>query len=113
MENATATLAIFIADMRSKRGMLLDSKAAINLAQDPVAFKKTKHILRAAHELRDRVHRGLFTMQYVEAANQLADIMTKGLRVHLHKSMNKRLLWTEDSNDCPSDVRDASSDEVS
>ena len=52
-------------------------------------------------------------MQYVEAANQLADIMTKGLRVHLHKSMNKRLLWTEGSNDRPSDVRDASSDEVS
>jgi len=92
--------------------MLLDSKAAINLAQDPVAFKKTKHILRAAYELRDRVHRGLFSMQYVEAANQLADIMTKGLRIHLHKSMNKRLLWTEGANGSPSGVRDASPDET-
>ena len=80
--------------VKSATPMMLDSKAAINLAQDPVAFKKTKHILRAAHELRDRVHRGLFTAKYVEASNQLADIMTKGLRVHLHKSITPRLLWT-------------------
>ena len=75
--------------------LFLDSKAAINLASDPVAFKKTKHILRAAHELRDRVARGLFTARYVEAANQLADIMTKALRVHLHKSMIDRILPTQ------------------
>ena len=78
--------------MTSATPLLLDSKAAINLTQDPVAFKKTKHILRAAHELRDRVARGLFTARYVEAANQLADIMTKALRVHLHKSMLNRIL---------------------
>lgn len=72
--------------------LLLDSKAAINLASDPVAFKKTKHILRAAHELRDRVARGIFTARYVEAANQLADILTKPLHVHLHRSMLERIL---------------------
>ena len=75
--------------------LLLDSKAAINLAADPVAFKKTKHILRAAHELRDRVANGLYIAQYVEAANQLADIMTKPLRVHLHRSMLNRILPIE------------------
>ena len=37
--------------------LLLDSKSAIDLAYDPVAFKKTKHILRAANELRDKVAR--------------------------------------------------------
>ena len=72
--------------------LLLDSKAAINLAADPVAFKKTKHILRAAHELRDRVARGIFKALYVEAANQLADILTKALRIHLHRSMLDRIL---------------------
>ena len=75
--------------------LLLDSKAAINLAADPVAFKKTKHILRAAHELRDRVANGLYIAQYVEAANQLADIMTKPLRVHPHRSMLNRILPIE------------------
>jgi hypothetical protein len=38
----------------------MDSKAAIDLTADPVAFKKTKHILRHAHELRDRVARRIF-----------------------------------------------------
>ena len=33
--------------------LMLDSKGAISLTEDPVAFKKTKHILRAAYELRD------------------------------------------------------------
>jgi hypothetical protein len=98
--SAASREAIYIRDllddlgmgMRTATPLLLDSKAAINLASDPVAFKKTKHILRAAHELRDRVARGLFTARYVEAANQLADIMTKPLRVHLHRSMLNRIL---------------------
>ena len=30
-----------------------DSKSAVGMAFDPVAFKKTKHILRAAEFLRD------------------------------------------------------------
>ena len=72
--------------------LLLDSKAAISLTQAPVAFKKTKHILRAAHELRDRCARGMYRAEYVEAANQLADIMTKALRVNLHRSMLGRIL---------------------
>jgi hypothetical protein len=92
--------AIYVRDLLEDLGcgmlgptpLLLDSKAAINLAADPVAFKKTKHILRAAHELRDRVAKGLFTARYVEAANQLADIMTKALRVHLHRDMLNRIL---------------------
>ena len=57
-----------------------------------MAFKKTKHILRAAYELRDRVARGQFKAEYVEAAGQLADIMTKGLRSPLHREMMPQLL---------------------
>ena len=72
--------------------LMLDSKGAISLTEDPVAFKKTKHILRAAYELRDRVARGQFRAEYVEAAGQLADIMTKGLRPPLHREMMPRLL---------------------
>jgi hypothetical protein len=41
--------------------LLLDNKSAIDLAFDPVAFKKTKYILRAANELRDRVARDCFS----------------------------------------------------
>ena len=62
------------------------------MALDPIAFKKTKHILRAAHELRDRVAKGLFRAEYIEAAEQLADILTKPLRVHLHRAMLSKIL---------------------
>ena len=72
--------------------LLLDSKSAIDLAYDPVAFKKTKHIMRAAAELRDRVAREMFTPTYVEAAGQVADIMTKGLGPTAHKMQLVRLL---------------------
>jgi hypothetical protein len=40
--------------------LLIDNKSAIELTHDPVAFKKTKHILRAANELRDKVARDVF-----------------------------------------------------
>lgn len=34
-----------------------DNKGVVDLSLDPVAFKKTKHILRAAHFVRDLVLR--------------------------------------------------------
>ena len=75
--------------------LLLDSKSAIDLAYDPVAFKKTKHIMRAAAELRDRVAREIFTPTYVEAAAQIADVLTKGLGPTAHKIQLVRLLNEE------------------
>ena len=72
--------------------LFIDSRATLDLAADPVAFKRTKHILRHAHELRDRVLRRVFAPEYVESASQLADILTKALRVHLHVALLDRLL---------------------
>ena len=62
----------------------IDSRATIDLTADPVAFKRTKHILRHAYELRDRVLRRIFVPTYVETAAQLADVLTKGLRPASH-----------------------------
>ena len=78
--------------------LYLDSKAALDLAVDPVAFKKTKHILRHAFELRDRVARRLFTPSFVPSEDQLADIFTKALRVAPHQTMLHRLLSTSSSS---------------
>jgi hypothetical protein len=44
---------------------------------DPVAFKKTKHILRAAAFLRDLVAKGLLVLHHVKGAYMMADILTK------------------------------------
>ena len=73
----------------------LDSKSAIALAHDPVAFKKTKHIMRAAAELRDRVARDIFVPTYVEAAGQVADVLTKALGPTAHRVQLARLMAEE------------------
>ena len=78
--------------MHGPTPLLLDNKSAIDLAYDPVAFKKTKHILRAANELRDRVARDAFCPTYVEAAGQRADIMTKPLGPTSHRAQMVHLL---------------------
>ena len=57
----------------------LDSKSAIDMAHDPVAFKKTKHIMRESHYLRDLVARRVYRPEHVVSAEQLADILTKAL----------------------------------
>ena len=59
--------------------LYLDSKSAIDMAFDPVAFKKTKHILRDAEYLRDLVAKLVFTPMHVVSAEELADIFTKAL----------------------------------
>ena len=58
-------------------GRLRLAKSAVDLAFDPVAFKHTKHILRAAEFLRDLVARRVVTLQHVKGAVMLADVLTK------------------------------------
>jgi hypothetical protein len=74
--------------------MWLDSKAAIDLTADPIAFKKTKHIMRHAYELRDRISRRLFAVGFVPSEDQLADVLTKALRPHDHARLVPRILQT-------------------
>ena len=54
-----------------------DSKSAVGMAFDPVAFKKTKHILRAAEFLRDLVAREVVSVEHLPGAVMLADVLTK------------------------------------
>ena len=56
----------------------------------------TKHILRHAYELQDRVARRVFEPTFVDSASQLADILTKSLRPQLHRALVPMLLH------CPS-----------
>ena len=52
-----------------------------SLAFDPVAFKKTKHILRAAEGLRDYVARDVLKLVHITGTTNLADILTKAQAV--------------------------------
>ena len=46
---------------------------------DAVAFKKTKHILRAAEFLRDLVLRRVYALSHIPGTLNPADVMTKPL----------------------------------
>ena len=56
-----------------------DSKSAVDLSLDPVAFKNTKHILRAAEFLRDLVARRVVALHHLPGAIMFADLLTKAV----------------------------------
>ena len=56
-----------------------DSGSAIKMSWDPVAFKNTKHILRAANFLRDLVAREAVQVSHVPGKTMLADLLTKAV----------------------------------
>ena len=92
--------ATFVRDVLHDFGVLpvgptalrLDSKSAIDMTYDAVAFKKTKHVLRDANYLRDLVARQVFAPEHVPSASQLADIFTKALGRPLFPAMRALLL---------------------
>ena len=55
-----------------------DSKSAVGMAFDPIAFKKTKHILRAAEFLRHLVSRGVISVEHLPGVVMLAVIRHLG-----------------------------------
>lgn len=54
-----------------------DNRGVIDLSFDPVAFKKTKHILRAAEFVRDLCSRRTISIQWISGSGNPADIFTK------------------------------------
>ena len=47
------------------------------MALDPVAFRKTKHILREANFLSDLVARRVFRPEHIAGTEMVADLATK------------------------------------
>ena len=61
-----------------------DSKSAIDMSFDPVAFKNTKHITRAAEFLRDLVARDAIVLRHVPGRVMIADVLTKAVARSLY-----------------------------
>ena len=80
-----------------------DSKSAIDMSLDPVAFKKTKHILRAAEFLRDLVARDVVRMQHLPGKTMVADLLTKAVARALFASLMDLIRqYAESGVACPS-----------
>ena len=63
------------------------SKSAIDMSMDPVAFKKTKHIVRAAEFRRDLVARDVVRLQHLPGKVMVADLLTKAVARALFASL--------------------------
>ena len=57
----------------------VDSKAAIDLAKNPVYHEKSKHIDMRYHSIREHIKRGEVSVVKVTSKEQAADILTKAL----------------------------------
>ena len=71
--------------------MWCDSKSAVDMAFDPVAFKKTKHILRAANFFKDHTKKNTITLQHCKGVIMIADILTKAVARQLFLQLLKLL----------------------
>ena len=59
--------------------IMCDKISAINMANNPVQHKRTKHIDIRHHFLRDNVEKGFIIMKFCATEDQIADIFTKAL----------------------------------
>ena len=57
----------------------VDSKAAIDLAKNPVYHEKSKHIDMRYHSIREHIRNGEIAVVKVTSKEQAADILTKAL----------------------------------
>jgi hypothetical protein len=66
-----------------------DNKGVVDLSFDPVAFKKTKHILRAAEFVRDRVLRSFVSLKWISGEDNIADLFTKAVHLAVFRHLLK------------------------
>lgn len=58
---------------------ILDNKADIDIANNPVQHDRTKYVEIDHHFIKEKLDRGIICMSYVSSSSQVADILTKGL----------------------------------
>ena len=67
----------------------MDNQSAIDLTENPKYHKRTKHIDIIYHYTRDQIRQKRITIQFVPTKKQLADILTKNLRLLIYNSLKE------------------------
>ncbi|CAJ2677657.1 unnamed protein product [Trifolium pratense] len=78
-------------DIEDGAELMVDNKSAINLAKNPIAHGRSKHIETKFHFLRDQVTKGRIKLSYCSTEKQIADVLTKPLKIDKFKDMRKML----------------------
>jgi hypothetical protein len=69
--------------------ILVDNQSTIDLSENPEYHKRTKHIDIIYHYTRDQIRQKRITIQFVPTKKQLADILTKNLRLPIYDSLKE------------------------
>ncbi|KAK9734241.1 hypothetical protein RND81_04G125600 [Saponaria officinalis] len=75
--------------------IMCDNNSTIQLSKNPVFHGKSKHIDVKFHFLRDLVNDGILTLSYCNSENQIADIMTKPLKLEQFEKLRGMLGVTD------------------
>jgi hypothetical protein len=78
-------------DIAEEIELRVDNKSAINLAKNPIAHGRSKHIETKFHFLRDQISKGKVKLVYCSTDVQIADALTKPLKIERFKDLRKML----------------------
>lgn len=83
--------------------MMCDNNSTIKLSKNPVMHGRSKHIDVRFHFLRNLTKEGTIELVHCKSQDQLADIMTKPLKIDVFQKLRK-LLGVCDMSDIISDI---------
>ena len=75
--------------------IMCDNSSTIQLSKNPLFHGKSKHIDVRFHFLRDLVNDGVVELSYCNSQDQIADIMTKLLKLEQFEKLRDMLGVTE------------------
>ncbi|GAU45883.1 hypothetical protein TSUD_401080, partial [Trifolium subterraneum] len=69
----------------------VDNVSAINLAKNPIAHGRSKHIEMRFHYHREQVNNGNLTLEYCKSEEQVADLFTKAVAVQVFQKLRGQM----------------------